>query len=452
VPLKTEEEVQPSDSPGMLYADPSRMSTDNIATTSLVWSEQTRASLLEQQAEKNTLQPYPIVQVGDQYGFIQDNRLVVNANRTTLFWRGGQTLLCNLLREMTFVKSFEEPNKTATLPIGPRPLLNMTFACTDILNHVKDLGQGNWITAHYLVGMAAAKAQVDYQFQCDNKREGELKLLLPWFAGYHAAPSPDIDTWPYGGSMPTEQEACEHYYPRIRVDKMANRVVDDIQKMAVTLVGSRDAIRRHPDVPVDQAPVIPNVTLDDVAIHFRCGDVMGGENRNDFGMIRYNEYEKWISKDARSIGILTQPFDKARNRNSDVGRVENCRQATFLLVRFLQLHYPNATISIHNGPTETLPLAYARLAMANQTFTSLSSFGIFPVMGTFGQGYFQQGNRGVNPFSIHLPNLYPNMHMMKAKQIGSGTMRKMKLEEILAWFVAEDELAVGMKLLDDGAD
>jgi hypothetical protein len=64
--------------------------------------------------------------------------------------------------------------------------------------------------------------------------------------------------------MPTKQEACEHYYPKIRVDKMADLVVNDIQKMAVTLVSSRDAIRRHPDVPVNQSGVIPNVVLDDV--------------------------------------------------------------------------------------------------------------------------------------------------------------------------------------------
>jgi hypothetical protein len=43
--------------------------------------------------------------------------------------------------------------------------------CQGILaiDQVKDLGQGNYITAHYLVWMVTAKAQVDYQFHCDNK-------------------------------------------------------------------------------------------------------------------------------------------------------------------------------------------------------------------------------------------------------------------------------------------
>ena len=41
--------------------------------------------------------------------------------------------------------------------------------------------------------------------------------------------------------------------------------------------------------------------------------------------------------------------------------------------------------------------------MGNISITSLSSFGIFPVIGTFGQGYFQRGNRGINPFATHIP-------------------------------------------------
>jgi hypothetical protein len=57
------------------------------------------------------------------------------------------------------------------------------------------------------------------------------------------------------------------------------------------------------------------------------------------------------------------------------------------------------TISIHNGPNKMLSLAYAPLAMTKQTCVSLSSFGIFPIIGTFGEGYFQKGNVGINQFA-----------------------------------------------------
>ena len=75
----------------------------------------------------------------------------------------------------------------------------------------------------------------------------------------------------------------------------------------------------------------------------------------------------------------------------------------------------------------SVSLSLARLVMANQSFTTLSSFGIYPVIGTFGDGYFQKGNRGVNPFNIHLPHYFSNLHMMEAPKLGTGQMWRMDL-------------------------
>ena len=74
--------------------------------------------------------------------------------------------------------------------------------------------------------------------------------------------------------------------------------------------------------------------------------------------------------------------------------------------------------------------------MANQSFTSLSSFGIFPVLGTFGDGYFQKGNKGINPFAGHTTVLYSNLHEMNAPKLGAGQIMKMPLKEVLEWFVS----------------
>jgi hypothetical protein len=66
------------------------------------------------------------------------------------------------------------------------------------------------------------------------------------------------------------------------------------------------------------------------------------------------------------------------------------------LVECLQGLYPKTRISIRNDPdTEPLPVADTRLILAKQAFTSLSSFGIFPVIATHGRRYFQQGNAGL---------------------------------------------------------
>ena len=246
--------------------------------------------------------------------------------------------------------------------------------------------------------------------------------------------------WPFGGNAPTEKEACTENGGSARVDKMAYQIRHQIQKMAVELVGSRDEIRCHPEIPVDQPPLIPGVELDDVAIHLRCGDVFGGARRSDFGMIKFSEYRKHISTSARTIGIVTQPFSKKLVRRLDAPKAKACREVTFLLVDYLKRFLPNSTISIRNGENETLPLAYARLAMANQTFTTISSFGIFPVIGTFGEGYFQaswwSGGRAVSPWASHIPAILPNIHEMKAPLLTTIQISRMRLNDTLEWFVS----------------
>jgi hypothetical protein len=60
------------------------------------------------------------------------------------------------------------------------------------------------------------------------------------------------------------------------------------------------------------------------------------------------------------------------------------------LVDYLQQRHPNVRITIHNGPKETIALAYARMVLAQQTLACLSTFGIFPVLATFGTAYLHQ--------------------------------------------------------------
>jgi hypothetical protein len=423
--------------------DPDTLSSSKISTTTRLMNNTTSnhqsdgSEVLWSNHVQKSITAYDSVKINEHVrGEILNGKLIVNVNHTYMFWMDGQTKLCNLLQKMTLKDDWDTPrNDTGN---QSKPLLNATMNCTEMVKQER-FGQGNWVTALYCVRVAAAKAQVDFQFQCSDGRDSQENLLLPWFDGYYSAPNAS-HSWPYTGTLPTQVQACTPKYPQIRVDKMADQITDRVRNMAVTLVGSSDATRRHAEVPLDQPPLIPNVVLDDVVIHFRCGDIMGGGRRTDFGMIKFMEYLKWISPEARSIGILTQPFDASRNRRVDRGRVSSCRNATYLLVETLQGFLPETRIAIHNGPNETLPLAYARLVMANQSFTTLSSFGIFPVIGTFGHGYFQRGNRGVNPFANFLPELMPNLHMMTAPVLTMGAMRNMNLTSILEWLSTPEAL------------
>jgi hypothetical protein len=69
---------------------------------------------------------------------------------------------------------------------------------------------------------------------------------------------------------------------------------------------------------------------------------------------------------------------------------------------------------VHNGPSETTALAYARLVMANQTIAGISTFGVFPAISTFGTGYLSRPN-GNFPnywmFNPRVDELVDNVHM-----------------------------------------
>ena len=377
----------------------------------------------------------------DLEGIIQqDGQLVVNLfNKSAndiMFWGRAQRKLCAILCSMTFVENIpsnkDEGNEVEdTIELPKRPLLNLTLDC---LGHMKNThqGQGNWIQAIYTTRIAAAAAQVDLQIQCYEGNTGQLDNLFPWFATKQPAPSND-NRWPYKGDLPTEKDVCTNEVRLIRVDLMIDEIMDDIQRMAVTLIGSRGE-KKHPSIPVDQPPLVRDVDIEDVVIHYRCGDIMGVEKTRFFGMIKFTEYTKWISKDTKTIGIVTQPFVKKSNRIQDRNAIEQCREATYLMVDILQESLPSAIIKIHNSVNDTLPLTFARLAMANQSFTTLSSFGIYPVVGGFGKGYFQKGNKYVNPFNIHFPEMYPEkLFMMNSKVLSSSDIMKLGHRATLDW-------------------
>jgi hypothetical protein len=318
----------------------------------------------------------------------------------------------------------------------------MTFECEDIERN-GGFGQGNWITAIYAARLPAAYAKVEFHYQTLQQDAHRYETtLLPWLQVIQPAPTAE-NPWPFDGGMPPDDGGLCSAYRAIRVDRMAREIQRELRAMAWQIVAPPphlDATKDAPEIPFP-APFsrIPNITLDDVALHFRCGDIMGGAKRNDFGIIKFTEYPKWIYPNTTSIGILTQPFDKDMVRRQDAGKTEDCRQAVYLLVDYLQAHYPNATITIRNSREETIPLTYARLVMAKQAFTSLSSFGIFPVVATYGDGYFQRGNRGCNPFATYFAQHLPNLHEMTAPIKGSWEISKMGLSATLAWFVNETD-------------
>jgi len=377
-------------------------------------------------------------------------RTVAEMDATYIYYGSGTTKLCHLLKNITNVSvlgldvpSFVvQSNTTSTDASQQPPLVNFTLDCNDIFrNH--DLGTGNWVVGIYMAQLAVALARANFQFQCAEGDMYKNEQILPWIAGFYNL-SGDLNNpnwWPFDLDRPQETMVCTDHLPLHLASSVIQR---DMRRFAIRLLGVRQGLPfdlnvTNLDLPHDLIPFYPTEDIDDVAIHFRCGDILGGALRDDFGVIKFDNYKRLIFPEARTIGISTQPFELERLRIRDRETAANCKRVVYTLVQYLSDLFPNSTVTVRNSINDTLPLTWARLIMANQTFTSLSSFGIFPAMGTFGQGYFQRGNSGVNLFNEHVPNILHNTHLMNSPVLGSYQSATIGIDPVIDWLLAPQE-------------
>ena len=213
------------------------------------------------------------------------------------------------------------------------------------------------------------------------------------------------------------QEACGSYISQ-PLAYMHEEIQHDLRKMAVGLMGvphknHASALFAEEFLWSDNEPVsatgghlslnnpqqndVPpypasEYSIDDAVLHFRCGDLMDSKHPS-FAFMKFSGYTRHISPNAKTIGILTQPFDadtQSRKADSSQQKRDRCRTVVYSLVEYIKIHFPEAEVRIHNELGETIALTFARMIMANQTIAGVSSFGVIPAVSTFGTGYIRK--------------------------------------------------------------
>ena len=333
------------------------------------------------------------------------------------FWRGRQNRLVKLIQNVTNGRNNNNNHNV---------LLNFTIRCKRLHDKLL-LGTGNLVLGYYAMRLAAAAGGVDFLFQCHqttNITENVLRKqgsILSWLQGYFAAPQKDLPFSPFDPPLPTLKETARgmghnplHY--------MASAIRHDLRHMALQLVGPRVDGQQH-KVSLSNAtkvitkPLLPNVDMDDVAIHFRCGDVAKGFNSHDYGIVQFEAYRQYIPPAASTIGIVTTSFREASLRTKDQGTARVCEMLVTGLVEYLQHAFPRASISVRNGPNETLALAFARLIMANQTFCPPSTFSAFPAIASFGTSYIQRSN--LTYFVVPIAEAYDDVTLLDGPMLSA---------------------------------
>jgi hypothetical protein len=403
--------------------------------------------------------------------------------KNVITWQGMEdmnTFITSYWKGNSFCDTMEARNETHERPT----LLNITFGCQDLFSK-NGFGTGNFISAFYGLRLAATVlGDVSVQMTCPDAVQEQTSLILPWLMG--SFPLSDGVKTNSGGirgsnrgsnrvssshtsshKNTTIEQACGNY-DKCPIGHMVHSIRYELRRMAVALVGIPH--ENHPAAafadrylwntlwknPYDtmqlsvpargEPPLIPGVVLDDVVLHFRGGDIFNS-NHPGFGFMKFSAFSKHISSDAKSIGIVTQPFDTSgqyRKGDATAEKRERHRIVVMALVDFLVEKFPQARVTIHNGRSETIALAYARMVMANQTIVGITTFGVFPAIACFGTGYIRKPDykKGPNQFLINPPidQLADNVVLIEEpNRLMAGTVRAMfkrptGQELVLEWF------------------
>lgn len=122
-------------------------------------------------------------------------------------------------------------------------------------------------------------------------------------------------------------------------------------------------------------PLIP-----DVAIHYRCGDNFVG----NYGFLPFSAVKARIPESTSLIYVLAE--NRGRKTSSAHHLRMKCDAVLSSLGHYLKLHFPLAKIVVKRG--DDMYIDMARLAFANTTICSVSTFCLWPAIANNGTAYF----------------------------------------------------------------
>ena len=145
-----------------------------------------------------------------------------------------------------------------------------------------------------------------------------------------------------------------------------------MEKVGTILSADTDFSNAAPD---QFLPVIPQV-----ALQYRCGDNINFSWM--YGLLPFRAFLSRIPADTKLLYVLSDHPTRAVHSPYS-GR---CQIILEHLFGFLKKHFPQATIVIKRGGD--MFLDYARLAFANTTICSVSTYCFWPALANQGQVYF----------------------------------------------------------------
>ena len=331
-------------------------------------------------------------------------------------WNGAQRRLCDHIKKE--LSTLHGDNKKR---IG----LFLKIPCLKV--HQRNQ-HGNVLVGYYGMRVAAMAFNASFTFQCvEDASTLQKQTYFGWLQSQEHSKTTTKGsnrTLPFYHVMrrPTKKEACKGM-GKVALQYSSEYVRRDLRRMADEL-----STRLAP-------------TLDEAAIHWRCGDVLSGKipkKDQNYGLLKFQAYTRRIPDNVRSIGIVTAPFSSRYSRKEDREYGSDCKYIAGNLVSYLQRHYPNAAITIRNDASEMIPQVLSRFILANYTFCARSTFCLFPALASYGQSFVQQGGVAYFFNSIAQQTNYDNIHMMDEPVVLSYEVLERGINKTVEWLLSDE--------------
>lgn len=145
--------------------------------------------------------------------------------------------------------------------------------------------------------------------------------------------------------------------------------------------------------------------IPDVAILFRCKDVLLSNDTNPYGFLNFNLYPAFVSDlNISSIYILSEPLDYLSTQRYSDWRSQVCDQLSIKLISFLKTRFPHALIGLRRGFAAD---SIAILAHAKTVICAPSTFCLWP-------GLLNKHSVFISSSIMHfLPHISNNFYWIK---------------------------------------
>jgi hypothetical protein len=168
-------------------------------------------------------------------------------------------------------------------------------------------------------------------------------------------------------------------------------------------------------------------SLDDVTLHFRCGDILSYPFR-EYGYPRYRAYN-FTPYMFNSIGILTASLDVKHSRTVDIENAEKCKSLLFDMADYFTLKYPHINVTIRN--TDSVKDAYGRMIHSKLTWCNPSTFCVFPTLANVGHGFIV--NSDLYPFVRKIKSDHLKLVFAEILTTRKIVRKKMTTRKIIQW-------------------